>query len=168
MDAMSAMGMLYFVSIEAATDELVARDLKISSADAVKVNSACRKAVAQLEPTSRAPKKPDVVMALKAQAQKAQATKSTTAGAKAPARDALATQSPLQMALNKLKTSRKSKPRQAVVINEAVWSGSVVTVMGRLKDKFHIVDLDHHYVNMCTSGKSLLVAENLTPSAECR
>ena len=100
-----------------------------------------------------------MVMALQTQATKARATKRTTKGAKAPERKALANNSPLQVALCSMKTSRKSKPRETGVMDEAVWEGSVATVMGRIRDKFSISDLDGHYASMCALGQTLLAAE---------
>merc|ERR1712224_732363 len=101
MGTMSAMGMIYFCSIEAATAQMVQRDLKLSGTEAGLVVDACRQAVAQLEPEQQPRPEPEMVMALKTQARpKARATKSTRKGAKAPERQALETKSTLQVALN--------------------------------------------------------------------
>jgi hypothetical protein len=159
MGTMSAMGMIYFCSIEAATAEMVQRDLRIQATEAELVVDACRQAVAALEQPERHPQRPEMVMALTAQATKARATKGTAKGAKAPAQKSLATNSPLQVALSLMKTSRKTKPRKTGVIDEAVWEGSVVTIKGRLQDKFNIGDLEKHYGSMCALGQSLLAAE---------
>ena len=160
MGTMSAMGMIYFCSIEAATAQLVQRDLRIQSTEAELVVDACRQAVAQLEPQQRPRPDSEIVMALKAQARpKARATKRTGKGAKAPERQALAVTSTLQVALNEKSSSRKSKPRTAGIIDEDVWSGSMVTIKGRVQDGYGIHDLDEYYESMCTLGKSLLVAE---------
>ena len=128
MGTMSAMGMIYFCSIEAATAQLVQRDLRIQSTEAELVVDACRQAVAQLEPQQRPRPDSEIVMALKTQARpKARATKRTGKGAKAPERQALEARSTLQVALYEKSSTQKSKPRKVGVIDEEVWNGSAVS-----------------------------------------
>jgi len=155
MGTMSAMGMIYFSSIEAATAALVERDLRISSTEAELVVDAGRVAVAQL-----GSQEPTVMVTMKTQAQKkARATKGTAKGARAPAQKALALKHSLDDALIEKFPSRKPKPRGTVAVDEELWKGAVKTIKGRISTKYGIDDVSSHYNSMCAMGRDLLASE---------
>ena len=159
MGAMSALGMIYFESIEAATEELVQRDLRIGREEAAWVVDACDKAVAELE--KRPEKHPTVLVAQtgKAQAQLTWLLKIVKKNDTAPAKQALARESTLREALVAENPKRKPKPRKSGMVNEELWSGSMGTIIERLSSTHRITDLHLYYSSMCPLGKSLLVAE---------
>ena len=109
MGAMSALGMVYFESIKAATAELVQRDLRIEREEAVWVVDAGNEAVAQLE---RPEHTVMVAQKGKAQAQKARMSDIVTKdmSVRTPAHKALAHKSTLREALVKECPERKTKP----------------------------------------------------------
>jgi len=158
MGTMSAMGMIYFSSIAAATEALVERDLRIQNTEAALVVDAWRKAVAELEEPVR--QQPTVMVARQSQARKAQ-EHSTKKGAnyKALATKALAKESTLRADLKRQSPPIKPKPRRGGVVDEVLWQGSVETIKERLSVKHCISDLDTYYMSMCNLGKSLLLAE---------
>jgi len=158
MGAMSALGMVYFESIEAATEELVQRDLRIGREEATWVVNACDEAVAELE---RPEQHPTVLVAQKgkAQAQLTRLLKIVKRNDKAPAKQALVRESTLREALVAEYPKRKPKPRKSGMVNEELWSGSMGTIFDRLSSKHGISNLDSYYSSMCPLGKSLLVAE---------
>jgi len=158
MGVMNAMGMIYFSSIDAATEALVQRDLRVQENEAAWVVDACREAVARLEPVKSGDHQ-TVMVTQKTQAQKARATTGTSKGAKAPAQTALAMRSSLHDALQRKWPERKPKPRVNGTVNEALWKGAVATVWHRIENKHDIVSLENHYRNMCDLGKGLLVNE---------
>jgi len=159
MGAMSALGMVYFESIEAATAELVQRDLRIERGEAVWVVDAGNEAVAQLE----RPDEHTVMVAQKGQAQ-AQIARmldivKKDMSVRAPAHKALAHISTLRGALVNEYPKRQTKPRNCGKVNEELWAGSSGTIFDRLSSKHGIADLDLYYSSMCPLGRSLLVAE---------
>jgi hypothetical protein len=160
MGTMSAMGMIYFCSIDAATEALVQRDLRISSEEAALRIGACKAAVATLDEPEvvRPDKKLAVMVAQGAQAQRSRAQKSTKIGAKAPATKALAQKGTLRVAVQN-ESPPKSKPRKSGMVDNEVWKGSVNTAIDRLSRKHGISDLDQYYSTMCALGRSLLIAE---------
>lgn len=157
MGAMSALGMIYFESIAAATDELVQRDLRIQREEAVLVVAACDEAVARLE---RPDKEHTVMVAQKEKAQ-AQITRmlQSIMDAKTPATKALAQKSTLREALLQKFPTRKPKPRKSGLVDEELWAGAMGTIFERLQTAHGIGNLDQHYSSMCSLGKFLLVAE---------
>lgn len=155
MGAMSALGMVYFESIEAATEDLIARDLRMSVEEAALINDAGREAVARLEH-----KDCEMVMVARStQARNARMSNTPEKGGKATARHALANASTLKQALYIKSSERKPKPRNCGMVDEALWEGAVITARQRLMNSHVITDLDAYYITMCELGKSLLVAE---------
>ena len=161
MGTMSAMGMIYFCSIDAGTEALIQRDLRVPSEEAALIVGACKAAVATCldEPeVVRPDKKLAVMVAQGAQAQRSRAQKSTKIGARAPATKALAQQGTLRVAVHK-EPPPKSKPRHSGMVDKEVWESSVNTAIDRMSRKHSISDLDQYYSTMCSLGKSLLIAE---------
>lgn len=158
MGAMSALGMVYFESIEASAAGLVQRDLRIEREEAVWVVDAGNEAVAQLE---RPEHTVMVAQKGKAQAQKARMSDIVTKdmSVRTPAHKALAHKSTLREALVKECPERKTKPRKCGKVNEELWASSMGTIFDRLSLKHGIADIHLYYSSMCPLGRSLLVAE---------
>ena len=147
-------GVEFTSKCKSATEDLIARDLRIPGHEAILIDEACREAVAQLEPEDCKM----VMVAQKSQARKARGH-STDMGATALAHKALARDDTLRLALHQKLPSRKPKPRSSGVINEELWNGATTTAIERLMKKHCIDDLDMYYTSMCDLGKSLLVTE---------
>ena len=131
MGATSALGMVYFESIEAATGDLVQRDLRVCREDAVLVVASCDEAAAKLE----RPKQEHTVMVAqneKAQAQITRMLNSIMGAKKTPAKKALAQQSTLREALVKQFPTQKPKPRNSGMVDEELWASSMGAIYERL------------------------------------